>query len=46
MTSCLIEAPDQDERRRYMRSYRREVPRLIWTNWTEQLSASRRRELS
>ncbi|MGH3921807.1 MAG: hypothetical protein ACRDTT_02845 [Pseudonocardiaceae bacterium] len=45
VTSCLAETPDPGERRRYMRSYRRGVPRLIWTSWTEHLRASRQREL-
>jgi len=45
VTSCLAETTDKGERRRYMRSYRRNVPQLIWTSWTEHLSASRQREL-
>jgi hypothetical protein len=43
--SCLAEAQDKGERRRYVRSYRRNVPQLIWTSWAEHLSASRQREL-
>lgn len=43
--SCLAEARDKGERRRYVRSYRRNVPQLIWTSWAEHLSASRQREL-
>lgn len=46
VTSLLAEAPDKSTRRRYVRSYLRNVPRLIWTSWSEYLSASRRRELS
>ncbi len=46
VTSCLAEAHEPGERRRYIRSYPRGVPRLIWTSWTTQLSASRRRTLS
>jgi hypothetical protein len=45
VTSCLAETTDKGERRRYMRSYRRNVPQLIWASWTEHLSASRQREL-
>ncbi|MEO7196687.1 MAG: hypothetical protein ABIZ05_18015 [Pseudonocardiaceae bacterium] len=45
VSSCLAEAADKGERRRYVRSYRRSVPQLIWTSWTVRLSASRRREL-
>jgi hypothetical protein len=43
--SCLAETADPRERRRYVRSYRRKVPQLIWTSWTVHLSASRQREL-
>jgi hypothetical protein len=43
--SCLAETTDKGERRRYVRSYRRKIPQLIWTSWTEHLSASRQREL-
>jgi hypothetical protein len=32
--SCLAETPDPGERRQYVRSYRRSVPRLVWTSWT------------
>lgn len=46
VTSCVAETTDKGERRRYVRSYRRNVPQLIWTSWTEHLRASRRRELS
>lgn len=46
VSSCLAEAQDKGERRRYVRSYRRNVPQLIWTSWTVHLRASRRRELS
>lgn len=45
VTSCLAETLNKGERRRYLRSYRRSVPRLIWSSWTVRLSASRRREL-
>ncbi|MGH3865465.1 MAG: hypothetical protein ACRDQ4_04860 [Pseudonocardiaceae bacterium] len=44
--SCLAEAQDKNERRGYVRSYRRNVPRLVWTSWTEHLSKSGSRELS
>jgi hypothetical protein len=44
--SCLAETPDQGERRRYVRSYRRGVPRLIWTSWALQVGGSRSRRLS
>lgn len=37
MTSCLAETTDAGERRRYLRSYRRSVPQLIWTSWTSQV---------
>jgi Domain of unknown function (DUF4383) len=37
MTSCLAETSDAGERRRYLRSYRRSVPQLIWTSWTSQV---------
>jgi hypothetical protein len=43
--SCLAEARDQSERRRYVRSYLRNVPQLVWTSWAVRLGASRRREL-
>jgi hypothetical protein len=46
VSSCLAETPDKGERRRYVRSYRRGIPRLIWTSWAEHLSTSRSRELS
>ena len=46
VTSCLSEARDKGERRRYVRSYCRGVPQLIWTSWTEHLGASRSRTLS
>ena len=45
VTSCLAEAHDKRERRRYVRSYRRGVPRLIWTSWALNLSSSQSREL-
>jgi hypothetical protein len=35
--SCLAETPDSGERRQYVRSYRRSVPRLVWTSWTPQV---------
>ncbi len=41
--SCLAETPDPGERRRYVRSYRRNVPRLVWTSWTEHLITCRQR---
>lgn len=46
VTACLAETPDERTRRRYARSYRRNVPQLIWTSWTEHWGASRQRELS
>jgi hypothetical protein len=45
VSSCLAEAATKSERHRYVRSYRRTVPQLIWTSWAEHLSASHRREL-
>jgi len=44
--SYLVEAPDEHTRRRYVRSFRRAAPQLIWTSWIEYLSASSRRKLS
>jgi hypothetical protein len=35
--SCLAKTPNSDERRQYMRSYRRSVPRLVWNSWTAQV---------
>ena len=46
VTSYLAEAPDEQIRRRYVRGFRRAAPQLIWTSWTQYLSASTRRELS
>lgn len=46
VTSCLAEAHDKRERRRYVRSYRRAAPQLIWTSWAVHLGASRSRTLS
>ncbi len=46
VTFCLAEAHDKDERRRYIRSYRRRVPQLIWTSWALYLGGSRSRNLS
>jgi Domain of unknown function (DUF4383) len=37
VASCLAEAADPGERRRYLRSYRRSVPQLVWTSWTPQV---------
>src|SRR6478752_9551356 len=37
VTSCLAETADPDQRRRYVRSYRRSVPQLVWTSWTSQV---------
>jgi hypothetical protein len=37
VTSCLAEASDPGQRRRYVRSYYRSVPRLLWTSWTAQI---------
>ncbi|MGH3573540.1 MAG: hypothetical protein ACRDR6_19130 [Pseudonocardiaceae bacterium] len=34
---CLAETRDSGERRQYVRSYRRSVPRLVWTSWTPQV---------
>lgn len=30
--SCLAETPDPAQRRRYLRTYRRSVPQLVWTS--------------
>lgn len=46
VTSCLAEAHDKGERRRYVRSYRRGLPQLIWTSWALRLGGSRSRTLS
>jgi hypothetical protein len=35
--SCLAETSDLSERRRYLRSYRRSVPQLVWTSWMSQV---------
>ncbi|MGH3546700.1 MAG: DUF4383 domain-containing protein [Pseudonocardiaceae bacterium] len=32
--SCLAETTDPGQRRDYVRSYRRSVPKLVWTSWT------------
>lgn len=37
VTSCLAETADSHQRRQYVRSYQREVPRLVWTSWTPQV---------
>jgi len=37
VTSCLAETSDPGQRRRYVRSYRRSVPQVIWTSWTPQV---------
>jgi hypothetical protein len=37
MTSCLAETPDPGRRRRYVRSYRRSVPLLVWTSWRSEV---------
>jgi hypothetical protein len=37
VTSCLAETADPGERRRYVRSYRRSVPQLVWASWTSQV---------
>jgi hypothetical protein len=37
VTSCLAETSNPDQRRRYVRSYRRSVPQLVWTSWTSQV---------
>lgn len=42
MGSCLAEARDKSERRQFVRSYLRNVPRLIWTSWFLRLSGSRK----
>ncbi len=42
VASVLAEAPNRRTRRRFVRSYRCGVPRLIWTSWTEDLSGSRK----
>lgn len=41
VTSCLAETADPAERRRYLRSYRRSVPQLVWTSWTSQVRHAR-----
>lgn len=41
----LAETVDPGKRSRYIRSYRRNVPQLVWTSWSEHLRASDRREL-
>lgn len=46
VSSCLAETPDKGERRRYVRSYRRNVALLIWTSWALHLGGSRSRRLS
>lgn len=33
----ITEAPDEDTRRHYLRCYRRAIPRLIFTIWSEHL---------
>ncbi len=35
--SWLAEAPDDDVRRLYLRSYRRGIPKLVWVSWSEVL---------
>lgn len=45
VTSCLAETTDPEQRRRYLRSYHRSLPQLLWTNWTLHLGAASRREL-
>jgi hypothetical protein len=35
--SCLSETSDPGQRRQYVRSYRRSVPRLVWTSWTSRV---------
>lgn len=37
VTSCVAEASDPGERRRYLRSYRQSIPQLIWTSWTSEV---------
>lgn len=37
VTSCLAETPDPGPRCRYVRSYCRSVPQLVWTSWTAQI---------
>ncbi|MDQ3765045.1 MAG: hypothetical protein M3460_27125 [Actinomycetota bacterium] len=46
VTSCLAETHEEGEQYRYLRSYRRSVPRLVWTSWTLRLTAPRRRKPS
>jgi hypothetical protein len=41
VTSCLAETADAGERRRYVRSYRRSAPQLIWTSWTSPIRQAR-----
>ncbi|MGH3781124.1 MAG: hypothetical protein ACRDRO_10995 [Pseudonocardiaceae bacterium] len=36
--SCLSETTDPGRRRQYVRSYRRSVPKLVWTSWTSGVS--------
>src|SRR5581483_11954609 len=37
VTSCVAEASDPGERRRYLRSYRQSIPQLVWTSWTSEV---------
>ncbi|MCA1822234.1 MAG: DUF4383 domain-containing protein [Pseudonocardia sp.] len=41
VTSFLAETADPGERRRYLRSYRRSVPQLVWTSWTSPVRHAR-----
>lgn len=45
VASCLAEATDRAERRRYLRSYCRSLPLLLWTIWVLRLRGTARREL-
>jgi hypothetical protein len=46
VSSCLAETSDEHERRRYVSSYRRGVPRLVWNSWMLYFSSSQSRKLS
>jgi hypothetical protein len=41
VTSSLAETTDPGERRRYLRSYRRSVPQLVWSSWTAPVRQAR-----
>ncbi len=41
VTSCVAEASDPGERRRYLRSYRQAIPQLVWTSWTSEVRSAK-----